>query len=59
MSEKFFIENGSEYIQQLIYDAVDKSIRSVTVTGNYIVDKAIRIPSDFMVILKDCHLIQA
>ena len=59
MSEKFFIENGSEYIQKLISDAVDKSIRSVTVTGNYIVDKAIRIPSDFTVILKDCHLIQA
>ena len=59
MSEKFFIETGSEYIQKLISDAVDKSIRSVTVTGNYIVDKAIRIPSDFTVILKDCHLIQA
>jgi len=50
-----FIKNGSEYICALINDAVSGGNRTATVTGNYEIDTAIRIPSDFTLVLDGCH----
>lgn len=54
--DKFFEKNGSEYITSLINDAVLNKNNSITVTGNYEIDTAIRLPSNFTLILDSCHL---
>lgn len=54
-----FRPNGTEYISKLIENAVKEGSRMATVTGNYIIDSAIRIPSDFTLILDGCHLVMA
>ncbi|MBQ9806434.1 MAG: hypothetical protein IJW49_08030 [Clostridia bacterium] len=51
-----FAKNGSEYITSLIADAVKNGSRTTTVTGAHEIEWAIRIPSDFTLILEDCHL---
>lgn len=51
-----FLKNGSEYISGLIADAVKNGHRTVTVTGNYEIDSSVRLPSDFELVLEDCHL---
>ncbi len=51
----YFI-NGSEHITALINEAVTNGKRTATVTGNYEIDTAIRIPSDFTLVLNGCHL---
>lgn len=56
MTEKFFHENGAEHISALIDEALKNESRTARISGNWIVDKAIRIPSNFTVILKNCHL---
>lgn len=55
MSEKF-LKNGSDYIQMLIYEAVQNKSRTATVRGNWEIEKEVRIPDDFALILGDCHL---
>ena len=54
-----FKKNGSEYISSLIAEGVANGSRRATVTGNYEIVSAIRIPSDFTLMLEDCHLIMA
>ncbi|MBQ7387339.1 MAG: hypothetical protein IJW03_04140 [Clostridia bacterium] len=56
MNETVFIKGGSEYIGSLIQRAVNDRSRTATVTGSYEIDSAVRIPSDFTLILEDCHL---
>ncbi len=56
MQKKHFTPNGTEYISQLIAEAVQNGSRKATVQGNFIIDSAIRIPSNFTLILEDCHL---
>ena len=51
-----FIKNGSEYISELIAEGVKNGTRTATVTGNYEIASAVRIPSDFTLNLSDCHL---
>lgn len=51
-----FIKNGSEYISGLIAEGIANGSRTATVTGNYEIDTAIRIPSSFTLLLEDCHL---
>lgn len=53
---KDFIKSGSEYVSSLISSALQNGERKVTVTGRYEIDKPIRIPSDFTLILENCHL---
>lgn len=53
---KVFSPKGSEYIAGLIEKAVEDGCRTATVSGNWTVDSAVRIPSNFTLILKDCHL---
>jgi len=51
-----FAKNGSEYLSSLIAAAVENGSRVATVTGNYEIEWAVRLPSDFTLILEDCHL---
>ena len=51
-----FVKNGSEYITNLIAEGIANGTRTATVTGNYEIQWAVRIPSRFTLILADCHL---
>ena len=51
-----FTANGSKYIQDLISNATSRNENSITVSGNWEIDKEIRIPNDFTIYLKDAHL---
>ena len=51
-----FKPNGADHITHLISEAIKNESRTATVSGDYIVDRAIRIPSNFTLILEDCHL---
>ena len=54
--EKEFMKGGSAYIQGLVGEAVASGRRCAVVSGNWEIDEAIRLPSDFTIILEDCHL---
>lgn len=54
--EKAFLSNGYEYISALIEDARCRGLDSVTVDKDLIIDREVRIPSDFTLILDSCHL---
>ena len=54
MSE--FLKNGSAYIADKIEKAVQNETRTALIKGNYIIDTPVRIPSNFTLILEDCHL---
>ena len=47
---------GSKYITEKIREAVDNGSRNAKISGSWIIDTAIRIPSNFTLILEDCHL---
>ncbi len=54
-----FINNGGAIIQSMIDEGVKNGSRNATVTGNYIIEKTIKIPSNFSLYLQDCHLVMA
>ena len=56
---KDFNKNGSEYISAIISKAIEEGKREAVVTGNYEIETAVRIPSDFTLYLEDCHLVMA
>ena len=56
MDNKAFKQGGSDYLDALIAAAVADGTRTATATGNYEIERAVRIPSDFTLILSDCHL---
>jgi hypothetical protein len=51
-----FTPNGGAYWQNQINTAAQSSRRSVTITGNWEIERTIVIPSDFTLFLEDCHL---
>ncbi len=51
-----FLPNGSAYIADKIRQAIHNETRNTVISGRYIIDDAIRIPSNFTLILEDCHL---
>jgi len=51
-----FQEKGSAHIQGLIRDAVERGDRFCSVTGNWEMEAAVRLPSDFTLVLDGCHL---
>lgn len=55
MKQEFLLQ-GSEYITGKIEEAVQNESRNATISGNWIIDTAVRIPSNFTLILEDCHL---
>ena len=56
---KLFSKGGSLYISRLIDEGIADGSRTATVKGNHIIDTSVAIPSDFTLILEDCHLLQA
>ena len=56
MSEQIFLSNGYEYITSQIEAAVADKSRTVTISGNWEIREAIRLPSNFTLILDNCHL---
>ena len=56
MSTEHFQKNGSAHITALIDAAIQNGTRTATVSGNFEIDSAIRLPSNFTLILEDCHL---
>ena len=59
MTEKIFDPSGYEYVMSKIDEAIQNESRTATISGNWEIDKAIRLPSNFTLILQDCHLIMA
>ena len=51
-----FTAGGSAHIQKLVDDAALSGTRTATVTGDWEIDTAVRLPSHFTLILSDCHL---
>lgn len=51
-----FQKNGAAYISGKIRDAMEDGTRQITVTGSWEIEETILLPSDFTVILNDCHL---
>lgn len=51
-----FQSNGAAYIQNLIYDALTAGKHQISVSGNYEIEQTILLPSDFTLVLEDCHL---
>ena len=51
-----FRENGGAHFNEMIRNAVECGEHSCTITGNWEIEQAIRIPSDFALILDNCHL---
>ena len=56
MESNSFLPNVTEYVTALIAAAVENGSRTATVTGSYTVTEAIRIPSNFTLVLDGCHL---
>lgn len=56
MSNTSFSLNGTTYIDEEIKKAVENESRTAAVSGNWIIDSPVRIPSNFTLILEDCHL---
>ena len=54
--KKIFAANGAEHITRLIHAALDRGENTATVTGDWEIASAIRIPGDFTLILDGCHL---
>ncbi len=54
--KQLFQKHGSEHITSLIRAATENGSRTATVSGAWEIDTAIRLPSDFTLILQDCHL---
>lgn len=53
---KIFSKNGTEHIQALLNEGIRNGSRTATVTGAWEISSAIQIPSDFTIILENCHL---
>ena len=50
---------GAEYIRAEIDRAVKNGTRRAIIKGDWLIEEAVRIPSDFELILDSCHLVQA
>ena len=53
---KNFNTNGYEYITSKIDEAIQNESRTATIGGDWEIAQAIRLPSNFTLILQDCHL---
>ena len=51
-----FKKGGTSYIQNLVDEAVKSGRRTCVISGEYEICEAIRLPSNFTIILEDAHL---
>ena len=56
MSNKEFLPNGYSYATEKINEAIENESRTATLSGCWELDSEVRLPSNFTLILKDCHL---
>ena len=56
MQKKEFQKGGCEYVTTAISEAVNNLTRTAVISGYWEIDREIRLPSDFTLILRDCHL---
>ena len=56
MNNGEFSRGGSAYIASKIEEAIQDRSRTVTISGNWEIDEAIRLPANFTLILEDAHL---
>lgn len=56
MMSKEFLKGGSAYITEKINEAIANESRTATIIGCFEIESEIRIPSNFTLILKNCHL---
>lgn len=54
--EKVFKEGGAAHIRALIDEGIKNGSRTATVTGDWEIAEAVSLPSDFTLILENCHL---
>ncbi len=54
--EKIFQEGGSKHITALIEKSIEDGSRTATVSGNWLIEYAVALPSNFTLILDNCHL---
>lgn len=54
--ENIFKAGGSDYIRERVNEAVKSGRRTAVISGSWEIDKEIRLPSDFTLILEDAHL---
>ena len=56
MNNTEFVKTGSAYISEKIEEAVKCGSRTAVIHGNWEIQEAIRLPSNFTLILEDAHL---
>lgn len=56
MRTEEFTKGGSAYITSKIEEALKNESRTATVSGNWEIEEAVRLPSHFTLILEDAHL---
>lgn len=56
MEEKAFLKDGYTYITEKIDLAIQDESRTAIISGCWEIDREIRLPSNFTLILEDCHL---
>ena len=56
MDDVTFRPKGDQHIRELIGQALENGTRTATVTGAWIIESEIRVPSNFTLILDGCHL---
>ena len=56
MMSKEFLVGGTAYIKEKINEAVANESRTATISGCWEIESEIHLPSNFTLILKDCHL---
>lgn len=55
-TEKVINKGGAEYIASKIQEAIENETRTAIISGNWEIDKEIRLPSNFTLIMNDCYL---
>lgn len=53
---KTYCSNGAKHITELISEAIRNGTNTAVVTGNWEIDTAVRLPSNFTLVLDGCHL---
>ncbi len=56
MQNTDFSLHGYGYITEKIHEAVSNGSRTATVSGCWMIDREIRLPENFTLVLEDCHL---
>jgi hypothetical protein len=56
MEEISFLKNGGKLIQDIIDSSLANGKREIEISGNYLIEKSIVLPSDITLILNGCNL---